>query len=71
DNAFVPLPLDGGGYDKYYFVTVTPQGKGHSRDNVLLDAILAEEGVGTSTPEPASLALLGAIGLAAIQRRRR
>lgn len=71
DNAFVPLPLDGGVYDKYYFITVTPQGKGHYRDNVLLDAVSASEGVGTPAPEPASLVLLGAFGLAATRQRRR
>ncbi|MEI7836327.1 MAG: PEP-CTERM sorting domain-containing protein [Planctomycetota bacterium] len=72
DNAFVPLPLDGGGYDQYYFITVTPQGKGHSHDNVLLDAISASEAVvGTITPEPASLTVLGMIGLAMLRRRRK
>ncbi|MCY2932063.1 MAG: PEP-CTERM sorting domain-containing protein [Planctomycetota bacterium] len=69
DNAFIPLPLDGGLYDKYYFVTVTPQGKGHSRDNVLLDAISASEET-IRTPEPATLVLLGLASLAVRARRR-
>lgn len=70
DNSFIPLPLDGGVYDNYYFVTVTPQGKGHSRDNVLLDAISASDET-IRTPEPATLALLALTGLAVRGRKRR
>ena len=65
NNLLTPIP-EGAGYYDYYFVTVTPQGSGHSSDNVLLDAISANV---PATPEPATLGLLALGGLAMLRRR--
>ena len=52
-DSFVSIPLDGSAYDKYYFVTVTPQGKGHRKDDVLLEAIRFD--LGTTAAASADL----------------
>lgn len=69
NGSFVTIPTNGGHYDKYYFVTTSPQGKGHSIDNVLLQSIKVEGT--TPVPEPVTLALLGLGAPLALRRRRR
>jgi len=68
NGSFVSLPMDGGQYDKYYFITTSPLGKGHSSDNVILQSVKIE---GTNpVPEPATL--FGILGMAVpILRKRR
>lgn len=67
--SFVSLPVDGDHYNSYYFLTTTAQGKGHIRDNVLLQSISAENS--GPLPEPASLVLLALGAPAALRLRRR
>lgn len=75
NGEFVLVPLDSDHYNKYYFVTVTPQGKSHKNDTVLLEAVRFNNVVAPGihspvVPEPATLSLLLLGGVAILTRRR-
>ncbi|MCY2932007.1 MAG: hypothetical protein NTV86_21435 [Planctomycetota bacterium] len=69
NGSFVTIPMDGDHYNKYYFVTTAAQGKGHSSDNVLLQAVKIE---GTNpVPEPVTMGVLALGAPLALRRKRR